>query len=122
MKRKNNLRYFAIPNLNRYQHYQDGSRTPHWCKFHFSAFNDFDFCELPDSAKYHFVALCALALRHGNRVPYSAPWVSSQIGATEQVDLDALLAAGWIEMIEFDDEEIQYETVLYIPNKKGVSL
>lgn len=112
MKQKGAKRFFQIKTIDRYQHYRD-ERRPLWSKFWLSSFDDYDFCQLDDSQKFHYVALTALCLRHNNRVPFDSRWVTHQIGATNPVDLDGFLAAGWIQIIYEENDEISEKSNVY---------
>lgn len=98
-------RYFAIKNFGAYQHYKknfaDGS-APAWIKFYRSLLTDLEFSQLPDVSKGHLVLIWLLASQMNNRVPFNPIYVGRLIGANEKVDLELLLAEGWIEIVSTD--------------------
>lgn len=88
------MRYFAVKNLERFQHYKD--RRPPWIKLYQDVLEDYEFTRLPDASKMHLLAIWLLASRTENKVPYDPQWIATAIHATERVNLDALLSAGFI--------------------------
>ncbi len=93
-------RTFAVKNFDRFQHYKD--RSPPWIKLYNELFDDYEFSALPDALKGQLILIWLLASRMDNRIPYDAAWVSKRISSTEPVDLDELLARGFI--VEHDAE------------------
>ena len=89
--------YFRVVNLEQYQHYT--KRSPPWIKLHASTLEDYDFARLQDASKMHLCAIWLLASRTGNKIVWDSEWVAKRINATEEVDLDSLQDAGFIELI-----------------------
>lgn len=87
-------RTFAVKNFEEFQHYKD--RKPVWIKLYNDVLDDYDFGLLPDASKSHLIAIWLLASRYKNAVPYDAEWVAKRINATEPVDLDRLVKAGFL--------------------------
>jgi hypothetical protein len=87
---------FSVRNFERFQHYKD--RSPPWIKLYNELLDDYRFGLLPDASKLHLVAIWLLASRSNNRIPHDAHWIAKRISATEQVDLDLLRTAGFIEV------------------------
>jgi hypothetical protein len=85
---------FSVKNLEKFQHYKD--RSPPWIKLYNELLDDYDFGSLPDTAKWHLVAIWLLASRSGNKIPFDSDWVARRINATGTVDLDLLAARGFI--------------------------
>lgn len=90
-------RFLEIRNFEKFQHYKD--RPLIWIKLHLSILDDFEFQTLPDSAKFHAIALILLASRLANRIPNDAEFVRNKIGATNDVDLSALVKAKFLQPI-----------------------
>jgi hypothetical protein len=90
-------RYFRIPDFHKKQHY--GKRTPPWIKLHRDRLEEYRFGNLPDAAKAHLLLIELLASRMDNVVPFDAKWVAKKINADSRVDLDLLLAEGFIEVL-----------------------
>lgn len=90
--------YLSVPNWEKFQHYQTprSSAPPAWIKLHRTLLDDYAYTELPDSAKGHLVGIWILASQTGNRIPDSAGWIARRIGANTPVDLDLLLARGFL--------------------------
>jgi hypothetical protein len=84
----------SIKNWEKFQHYKD--RSPPWIKLDTELLDDFAFGCLQDASKMHLVSIWLLAARTDSKVPYDAEWIAKRINATEPVDLDALIAAGFI--------------------------
>lgn len=88
--------YFRVVNLEKYQHYKH--RNPPWIKLHASTLEDYDFARLQDACKMHLCAIWLLASRTENKIPWDTEWIATRINATSKVDLNALQAAGFIEL------------------------
>ncbi len=87
--------FFRVTNWDQYQHYKD--RDPTWIKLYARLLDDYAFASLPDNSKWHLVGIFLLASKQGNRIPGDPRWVRKKIAARTRVDLEALLAAGFIE-------------------------
>jgi len=87
--------FFRVTNWDQYQHYKD--RDPTWIKLYARLLDDYAFATLPDNGKWHLIGIFLLASKQGNRIPGDPRWVRKKIAARTRVDLDALLAAGFIE-------------------------
>lgn len=87
---------FRVKNYEQFQHYK--TRTPPWIKLYNSLLDDYEFCRLPDGAKWHLIAIFLLASRYDNQIPADEKWVAAKIGATIPVNLPQLEAAGFIEI------------------------
>jgi hypothetical protein len=89
------MEFFRVTNWDQYQHYRD--RDPAWIKLYNRLLDDYAFAALSDAGKWHLVGIFLLASKQGNRIPADARWVTAKIGAHTRVNLNALLAAGFIE-------------------------
>jgi len=89
------MEFFRVTNWDQYQHYKD--RDPTWIKLYARLLDDYAFATLPDNTKWHLIGIFLLASKQGNRIPGDPRWVRKKIAARTRVDLDALLAAGFIE-------------------------
>lgn len=77
-----------------HQHYKD--RRPAWIKLHAAVLQDYEFTRLPDATKAHLVSLWILASRENGWVVDDAQWIATRIGATEPVNLQVLVAQGFL--------------------------
>ena len=84
--------YLTVPDLERWQHYKD--RRPPWMKLHIEIFDNYDFSNLPDSAKYHLLGIWLLATQIDNKIPDDSNWIARKIGAVEPIDIELLLSLG----------------------------
>jgi len=89
------MEFFRVTNWDQYQHYKD--RDPTWIKLYARLLDDYAFATLPDNTKWHLIGIFLLASKQGNRIPGDPRWVRKKIAARTRVDLEALLAAGFIE-------------------------
>jgi len=94
------MRYLAVSNWVRFQHYKN--RDPTWLKLYRALLNDYQWAQLADASKGQLIGLWLMAAKLGNRIPADPEWLGKQIGATDPVDLDALVAGGWLEWCEAD--------------------
>lgn len=86
---------FSVKNWDKFQHYKH--RNAAWVKLHRSLLTNVDFFRLSDVAKAHLMLIWVLNGRdQGNCLPYDPRYIAQQIGATERVDLDALVRAGFL--------------------------
>lgn len=88
------MKTLSVPNFKEYQHYKD--RSPPWIKLYNKTLSNYQFTKLPDASRYHLIAIWLLASRTGNEIPRDPEWISQQIGATEVVDLELLIEAGFL--------------------------
>jgi len=95
------MRFFRVKNWEIYQHYKD--RSPPWIKLYNSILEDYEFSCLHDASKLHLILIWALASRNKNKLPMDSGWIKQKIGVTENVDLEALLQLGFIELIPSND-------------------
>jgi hypothetical protein len=86
--------FFRIRNFERFQHYKD--RNPPWIRLYGGLWRDRAFFRLPDAAKAHLIGLFALAARLDNRIPEDPEWLAHELCTSEPIDLDALLASGFL--------------------------
>lgn len=86
--------YLSVKNFERFQHYKD--RAPPWIKFHASTLDDYEFAQLPDASKGHLLSIWLLASKLDNRIPNDAKWIARRINATERVDIELLVRAGFL--------------------------
>lgn len=85
---------FRVKNYDKFQHYKD--RAPPWIKLYSALLENYEFGLLPDASKAHLIAIWLLASRYNNVVPLDKGWVGKRINATDDVDLDALIKAGFL--------------------------
>jgi len=88
-------KYVQVKNFERFQHYKD--RDPPWIKLYVRILDDYTFSKLPDAHKAHLALIWVLASKTENKIPADSAWISNRIGATEPVNLNALLEAGFLE-------------------------
>ena len=88
------MNYLKVVNWNEFQHYKD--RNPPWIKLHNQLLENYDFTCLPDSAKSHLFGIWLIASRTDNNIPANPNWIAQKIGATEPVNIDVLIKAGFI--------------------------
>lgn len=87
--------FLAVRNFERFQHYKN--RNPPWIKLHASLLDDYQFGRLRDASKMHLMGIWVLASKTDNKIPNDPEWIARRIGATEPVDLEALVMAGFLE-------------------------
>ncbi len=84
----------SVKNFEKFQHYKD--RSPVWIKLYRSLLRDYEFAQLPDSARGQLLMIWLLASEMGNQLPNDAEWIKRQINATEPVNLAILIDAGFL--------------------------
>jgi hypothetical protein len=89
------VKFFRIRDFGKYQHYKD--RNPPWVKLYGELLEDYEFQQLPISARYLYIHLTWLASKTGNKIPNDPAWVAGRINAEGPVDLDLLFREGWLE-------------------------
>lgn len=97
------MRYLKIKNWEKHQHYKD--REPTWIKLHRELLNDYQFSLLPDLSKAHLMMIWLLASQTENKIPNDARWISQKIGATDKIDINLLIAQGYLENHSVGTEE-----------------
>ena len=96
------MRYLLIKNWAQYQHYK--KRSPAWIKLHRAIVEDYAFAGLRDKTKAHLMLIWILAAGTEGRVPHDAVFIAKRINASEAVDLDAMIAAGFL-VADGDDDQ-----------------
>lgn len=92
------MKHLSVRNFRTHQHY--GKRRPPWIKLHASVLSDYEFSCLPDASKSHLMLIWVLASKTDNRIPYDAAWIGRQVQASSPVDLEVLIAHGFLEVHE----------------------
>lgn len=88
-------RTLRVKNFTKFQHYKH--RSPPWIKLHRGILDDYHFTCLQDASKLHLVCIWVLASQLDNDVPDDPTWIARRIGATEIVDVESLVSAGFLE-------------------------
>ena len=88
------MRYLTVKNWRDFQHYK--KRSPPWIKLHRLIIEDYKFSKLKDKTKAHLMLIWVLASGTEGRIPHDAKFIADKISATEPVDLDAMIAAGFL--------------------------
>lgn len=86
--------YLRVKNWEQFQHYAD--RSPPWIKLHRSVLDDYEFSSLPDASKAHLMLIWLLASSNDGRIPSDPAWLTRRLATTETLDLDVLVAAGFL--------------------------
>jgi hypothetical protein len=89
------MKYLRIRNFEKFQHYKN--RNPPWIKLYGELWSDFAFFKLDDASKAHLLGLFVLASKTDNKIPFDISWINHEIRATVDVNIDALLASGFLE-------------------------
>ena len=89
------MEFLSVKNFEKFQHYHD--RNPPWIKLYNSLLDDYLFAKLPDPQKYQLMALWLVASKTDNKIPNDTAWLKIELRATTLVNLDALIAGGWLE-------------------------
>ena len=89
------IEYLQVKDYERFQHYKD--RDPPWIKLYVRILEDYAFGTLPDIQKAHLMLIWVLASKMDNKIPKDELFVRGRICATSPVDLDALVAAGFLQ-------------------------
>lgn len=87
-----------VRNFSKFQHYK--RRLPPWIKLHRGVLHDYAFTCLQDASKAHAMLLWLLASTCDNAIPDDAQWIARQVHATDPIDIDALVSAGFLERYE----------------------
>lgn len=91
------MRYFRVAEFARLQHYKSQNEAaPRWIKLYRDLLHDYQFLQLPDAAKAHLVMIQLLYSQSQKPLPCDPRWLAARIGAQSPIDLDRLLAGGWL--------------------------
>lgn len=88
------MKYLSVKNIEKFQHYKE--RRPPWIKLYQEVLEDYAFTRLQDASKAHLMAIWLLASRTENKIPLDLEWIAQSIHATEPVNIDALVSAGFL--------------------------
>jgi hypothetical protein len=86
----------APEHYSRIEHYKSGSRQTIFIKLYFDLLETFEFCNLPDETKFHFIGLMMLATRNFNRLPTDSNFLMQKLSANSEINLEKLLKSGLI--------------------------
>lgn len=92
----NEPEFLQVPNWTDFQHYGK-HRNPPWIKFYNNLLADYSFNMLPDDTKSHVLMIWLLASKIDNKIPNNSEWVKSQIHACNDVCLETMIRAGFLE-------------------------
>jgi len=84
----------SVVGWTNFQHYKD--RDPPWIKLHCKLIDNFAYTLLQDASRSHLMGIWVLAARYHNAIPNHAEWIARRLQTTSPVDLDVLVAAGFI--------------------------
>jgi hypothetical protein len=107
------MEHLVVNGWGDFQHYKD--RDPPWIKLHRKVLDNYAFSRLQDASKAHLVLIWLLAARHGNHIPHDPAWIGQRIGATSPVELQPLIEAGFISVVQSASEPLA-------PRQRVVSL
>ena len=88
------MRYLTVKNWREFQHYT--KRNPPWIKLHRAIVEDYHFAALKDKTKAHLIMIWIIAASTEGRVPYDHKFIASRINATDPIDLEAIVEAGFL--------------------------
>ncbi len=88
------MRYLIVKNWREHQHYKH--RSPPWIKLHRAITEDYAFAGLKDKTKAHLMLIWILAAGEEGRIPHDAAFIAKRINASESVDLEAMISAGFL--------------------------
>jgi hypothetical protein len=86
MKKQGIPRYLCVPDLK-------PSLSPQWIPIPLQLLDDYRLVGLREIDRWHYIAICLLAARCGNRLRGDAAWISQRIRAGKPVDLRRLIDA-----------------------------
>jgi hypothetical protein len=113
----NTKRYLRIKNFEETQHYKD--RNPIWIKMRCSLLEDYDFASMPDLVKLHTMSLMLLAPRLNNKLPDNERWLRQKINTTKKINLEYLIDAGFLEVVEAEKSSEARENEGFFPPKSN---
>ena len=98
------MKYLSIRDFKKHQHYKD--RRPPWIKLLAERLDDYDFLCLQDASKAHLMLLELLASKLDNRIPYDPEFLAQRIGATSPINVEVLVAHGFVDVSEDDSKPL----------------
>lgn len=108
--------YIRVKNWDKFQHYKD--RTPPWIKLYNDLLSDYDFTCLQDDSKLHLVMIYLVASQTENRIPNDGNWIKKKAMLDNDVRLQPLIDAGFIELVQSDSETIADRKQDAIPEER----
>jgi len=92
------VKYLAVKGFDSFQHYKN--RNPPWIKFYFGVLEDYSLLQLAEVTQRHLFTLWLVASRYDGFLPDDRKYLATAIKARGRVDWDALIAAGFLEIID----------------------
>lgn len=90
------MKRIRVVNWEKFQHYGT-RRVPPWIRLYNTLLDKYEWGRLSDASKAHLVGIFLLASRYRNRIPADPKWIAERIQARSRIDLDELMAQGFIE-------------------------
>lgn len=111
------MQYLTVKNWRDHQHYK--KRSPPWIKLHRAIVEDYAFASLKDKTKAHLMLIWVLAAGTEGRIPNDPRFIANKISAAETVDLDAMIAAGFLIQDEVGEQPASEPLAQPEPRKNG---
>jgi hypothetical protein len=92
---------FVVKNWKKFQNYED--RNPPWIKLYRQLLDDYEFNQLTEVQQIHLVKIWLLFAREYRPLPIDPKWIAFKIHAQGAIDLEALVAAGFLVPTESSD-------------------
>jgi len=106
------MKYIRVKNWDKFQQYKD--RNPKWIKVYRDLLDDYEFEKLSDTTQGHLIKIWLLAAKLDNKIVNDPQWIKKKISAKQNIDLEQLLTAGFIELYD----SVQECTVLYLEEEE----
>lgn len=90
------MKRIRVVNWEKFQHY-GSRRVPPWIRLYNTLLDKYEWGRLTDASKAHLVGIFLLASRYRNKIPADPKWIAERIQARSRIDLDELMAQGFIE-------------------------
>lgn len=97
--------HLAIKDWRKHQHYQSRKPAPPWIKLYGALLDDADFLSMPEAVQAQLIKLWILASRMGHPLPYDAKLLGGKIGCRGRLQLDTMIASGFLEPCNGGDRE-----------------
>ena len=75
------MKYLAVTNLDKYQHYKD--RNIIWIKWHIDCLQDYEFMSLKPEERWIFIGLICLACKCNNKINWDENWIEKILNVSQ---------------------------------------
>jgi len=111
------LEYIRVRNYDKFQHY-GLKRNPPWIKLYRDLWQNPEFFSLKTPQKLYVIGLFSIASETKNKIICEKKWIQSRLGIKQDIDINAIMDAGFIEDASTPLAPICYQNAILDKDKE----